>query len=69
MSRKTDLTTMVSENLTGTYKTSKPRVVPLPADIPLGQEAVLLEATALFIDIRQSSASRTRFAARPRQRC
>ena len=53
--KKNELATMVGENLAGTYKTTKPRSVPEPADISLGQHGAELEATALFIDIRQSS--------------
>ena len=41
--------------MAGTYTTTSPRGVPEPADIPLGNQAALLTATALFIDIRQSS--------------
>jgi class 3 adenylate cyclase len=55
MGFKSDLKEMVSEYLEGDYKTYKPEGVPKPEDIPLGNEAAKIEATALFIDIRQSS--------------
>lgn len=46
---------MVSDYLAGTYETYEPTSVPEPGDIPLGKKAAKLSATALFIDIRQSS--------------
>lgn len=55
MSFKSDLEEMVSDYLEGNYETYDPEGVPKPEDIPLGNEAAKLEATALFIDIRQSS--------------
>lgn len=55
MANRASLAQMVDENLAGTYTTTKPRSVPNPEDIPLGKQAAQLEATALFIDIRQSS--------------
>ena len=45
----------VSEYLKGNYTTYKPCAIPEPQEIPLGNQAATLEATALFIDIRQSS--------------
>ena len=50
-----DLQRKTDEHLSGTYETYKPRGVPEPGDIPLGKKAAQLEATALFIDLRQSS--------------
>jgi adenylate cyclase len=50
-----DLRTKVSGYLQGDYETFKPQGVPLPEDIPLGNKAAELDATALFIDVRQSS--------------
>lgn len=55
MSFKSELEEMVSDYLEGEYETYKPQGVPKPEDLPLGNEAAKLEATALFIDIRQSS--------------
>lgn len=52
---KAELTSLVDGYLAGTYETYQPRGVPEPADIPLGKKAAKLEATALFIDLRQSS--------------
>jgi adenylate cyclase len=52
---KTDLTKMVDGYLAGAYETTQPRGIPNPEDIPLGNKAAKLEATALFIDLRQSS--------------
>jgi class 3 adenylate cyclase len=43
------------EHLAGQYTFTEPREIPLPEDIPLGGKAAKLEATALFIDIRQST--------------
>lgn len=45
----------VAQYLEGDYQTSSPRTVPNPEDIPLGNGAAELTATALFIDVRQSS--------------
>jgi hypothetical protein len=55
MSLKFDLEEMVSDYLEGDYETYEPEGVPKPEDIPLGNEAAKLEATSLFINIRQSS--------------
>lgn len=55
MARRDDLQTMVGDYLAGDYTKTKPRTVPLPEDVPLGKSAALLEATALFVDLRQSS--------------
>jgi class 3 adenylate cyclase len=52
---KTDLQVMVDGFLAGTYETTNSRSVPVAADIPLGNKAAKLTATALFIDLRQSS--------------
>lgn len=52
---KTELSTMVASYMAGTYDTVTTRSVPLAEDVPLGNKAKLLTATALFIDIRQSS--------------
>lgn len=45
----------VSDYLKGNYSTYEPRAIPEPQDIPLGNRAAKLEATTLFIDMRQSS--------------
>ncbi|MEA2676618.1 MAG: hypothetical protein QOJ81_759 [Chloroflexota bacterium] len=55
MATKAELQAMVAEQLAGTYATSTPRTVPLPEAVPLGKKASLLTATALFMDLRQSS--------------
>lgn len=55
MSFSTDLEEMVSGYLTGGYETYEPRGVPYPENIALGNKAAKLEATTLFIDVRQSS--------------
>jgi len=55
MSLKVELQHKVSDYLSGNYDTYEPHAVPEPNDIPLGNKAAKLEATALFIDIRQSS--------------
>src|SRR5215217_1965702 len=52
---KAALQTLVDGYLGGTYDTFNPRGVPDPADIKLGKHAARLTATALFIDMRQSS--------------
>lgn len=52
---KAELTTMVAGYMAGTYDTVATQTVPLAEDVPLGNKAKLLTATALFIDIRQSS--------------
>lgn len=50
-----DLKTSVSGYLAGTYETYEPKDVPLPEAIGLGNKAAKMTATALFIDVRQSS--------------
>jgi class 3 adenylate cyclase len=45
----------------GSYETYEPRGVPEPGDIALGKKAAKLEATVLFVDVRQSSAITTTF--------
>src|SRR3954467_15381589 len=52
---KATLQTLVNEYMSGTYDAYEPRRVPEPADIKLGKHAAKLTATALFIDMRQSS--------------
>ena len=52
---KAELAKMVAGYMAGTYDTVTTRSVPLAEDVPLGNKAKLLTATALFIDIRQSS--------------
>lgn len=52
---KQELQRVVAEHLSGVYETYRPQGVPSPADIPLGNKAALIEATAVFSDIRQSS--------------
>lgn len=50
-----DLTQKVNGYLAGDYTKVKKSSVPLPEDIPLGNSAAEMEATTLFIDVRQSS--------------
>lgn len=69
MTNKVDLNKMVDGYLAGTYKTTEPRGVPNPADIPLGNQAAKLGATALFIDLRQSSDITNAFRRKPPPRC
>lgn len=45
----------VASYLSGEYKVTKKTSVPYPENVPLGNEAAQLEATTLFIDVRQSS--------------
>src|SRR3954470_12084490 len=52
---KSDLKGVVDNYLAGTYTTFQPRGIPVAADITLGNQAAKLTATALFIDLRQSS--------------
>jgi class 3 adenylate cyclase len=52
---KAELQTMVANYMAGTYETVQTASVPAPEDVPLGNKAKVLTATALFIDIRQSS--------------
>lgn len=52
---KADLEKTVGDYLAGSYETYQPRGVPESSDIPLGNKAAKLTATALFIDLRQSS--------------
>lgn len=55
MSLKPDLEKRVSNYLAGEYETYEPRDIPNPENIALGNKAAKLEATTLFIDVRQSS--------------
>jgi class 3 adenylate cyclase len=55
MTFKEELEEKVDGYLSGTYKVVAKQSVPLPEDIPLGNEAAQLEATTLFMDVRQSS--------------
>jgi hypothetical protein len=50
-----DLKTTVSGYLVGSYETYEPRDVPLPENIGLGNKAAKFTASALFVDVRQSS--------------
>lgn len=52
---KAALQQMVDGFLAGTYETTRPRGVPEPSDIPLGNRAAMITATSLFVDLRQSS--------------
>lgn len=52
---RAELEGIVSGHLAGSYDTFTPRGIPEPKDIALGSKAARLEATALFIDVRQSS--------------
>lgn len=49
------LTEKTNGFLAGTYESSQPGSVPVPEDIPLGNNAATFEAVTLFVDIRQSS--------------
>ncbi len=55
MSLSSDLERIVSGYLAGEYETYEPREVPYPENIALGNKAAKLEATTLFIDVRQWS--------------
>jgi uridylate cyclase len=55
MATLADLRTRVDGYLTGQYAVTRPRDVPDPANVPLGNEAMQFDATALFIDVRQST--------------
>lgn len=55
MGRQEALKTMVDGYLAGDYERTKVRSIPLPKDVPLGKKAAVLEATTLFVDLRQSS--------------
>jgi class 3 adenylate cyclase len=50
-----DVTEGVDSYLAGSYEVTNPRDVPDPEDVPLGKKAMEFEATALFIDVRQST--------------
>jgi class 3 adenylate cyclase len=50
-----DLKQKVDEYLAGDYTKVKKTSVPSPENIPLGNSAAELDATTLFIDVRQSS--------------
>jgi class 3 adenylate cyclase len=51
----TDITARVDGYLDGTYAVTRPRDVPDPDDVPLGNKAMEIDAAALFIDVRQST--------------
>lgn len=55
MSLLDEINDKVDEYLSGDYEVTKKTTVPNPEDVPLGNRAALLEATVLFVDIRQSS--------------
>jgi hypothetical protein len=55
MGLRDDLESRVDGFLKGNYATTRARVVRDPKDIPLGNNAKLLTAATLFIDVRQSS--------------
>jgi adenylate cyclase len=50
-----DVVNRVDVFLKGDYSTTKPRDVPDPGEVPLGRKGMEFEATALFIDVRQST--------------
>ncbi len=50
-----DLEARVDGYLSGDYETYVPRDVPAPEEIPLGNKAAKIEATTVFMDLRQSS--------------
>jgi class 3 adenylate cyclase len=50
-----EVTAKVDAYLVGDYAVTKPRDVPDPEDVPLGNKALEFAATALFIDVRQST--------------
>jgi adenylate cyclase len=55
MGLREDVTTDVDNYLSGTYVVSRPNDVPDNEEVPLGKKAMQFEATALFIDVRQST--------------
>jgi adenylate cyclase len=50
-----EVTSDVENYLVGTYDVSKPQDVPGNDEVPLGKKAMEFEATALFVDVRQST--------------
>jgi class 3 adenylate cyclase len=55
MSQHQEVSDAVAGYLQGDYQTTRLQDVPLPENIPLGNSAAELEATTLFLDVRQSS--------------
>lgn len=55
MSLLEEVTTDVDNYLAGTYDVTKPQDVPESDEVPLGKKAMEFEATALFVDVRQST--------------
>jgi class 3 adenylate cyclase len=55
MSMLSDLNTQIDGYMAGQYKVTAKSGVPIPEDIPLGNEAAELNAATLFVDVRQSS--------------
>ncbi len=55
MSLGSNLERIVSDYLAGEYETYEPQGVPSPESIALVNKAAKLEATTLFVDVRQSS--------------
>jgi len=50
-----EATADVDNYLAGTYDVTKPQDVPDNDEVPLGKKAMEFEATALFVDVRQST--------------
>jgi uridylate cyclase len=50
-----EVTADVDNYLAGTYEVTKPQDVPDNDEVPLGKKAMEFEATALFVDVRQST--------------
>jgi class 3 adenylate cyclase len=55
VARTDDLKKLVGDYMSGAYKTSTPRDVPAIQEIQRGKYAATFDATALFLDVRQSS--------------
>ncbi|MBM3210343.1 adenylate/guanylate cyclase domain-containing protein [Candidatus Saccharibacteria bacterium] len=55
MSLLIELQSEVNSFTSGNYTTVNKQGIPYPQDIPLGNQAAVLEATTLFVDVRQSS--------------
>jgi adenylate cyclase len=55
MTLLSEIEAKVDGYLVGQYKKKTPQNVPLPEEVPLGNEASVFEASTLFIDVRQST--------------
>jgi class 3 adenylate cyclase len=55
VARSDDLKKLVGDYMSGAYTTSTPRDLPAVAEVKSGKYAATFDATALFLDVRQSS--------------